>query len=169
MSEDLLVVQSCSCNDAVLNSADLIDWDEDSIQCGAWLLYSPKTFMHLRLPPDILLRSVKTATATHSCHFVPQKHIAQFTIYNCTCVILCSCKGHTGLRCLRPREESVQSMRELGACDTSQSNFGENSLPACFGAAWHYLLHMHNYVYVLVQQLGKVNEDEGLQCAHYLR
>ncbi|CAK0783470.1 hypothetical protein CVIRNUC_006669 [Coccomyxa viridis] len=29
------VSNSCSCNDAVLNSADLIDWDEDSIQCVA--------------------------------------------------------------------------------------------------------------------------------------
>ena len=100
-SEDLTVVQSCSCNDAVLNSADLIDWDEDSIQCGAWVPHSPETSMHHRCLQTSLCMLPQ----------LPQQH---------NCVVSCSCKGHTGLRCLRPWKEPVQSMRELGARETSQ-------------------------------------------------
>lgn len=44
---------------------------------------------------------------------LPQQH---------NCVMLCSCEGHPGLRCLRPWEESVQPMWELEACDTSQND-----------------------------------------------
>lgn len=33
-SDSLLFLQSCSCNDAVIASADLIDWDQGSISCG---------------------------------------------------------------------------------------------------------------------------------------
>ena len=28
------LTQSCSCNQAVISSADIIDWDEGSINCG---------------------------------------------------------------------------------------------------------------------------------------
>ena len=104
------MVQSCSCNDAVLNSADLIDWDEDSIQCGTWLPHSPKAFMH-------------------SCCVQTALCILLQLLQQRNCVMLCSCEGHPGLRCLQPWEESVQLMWELEACDTSQN--GLRGYTAC--------------------------------------
>ncbi len=55
----IVPLQACSCNDAVIASADLIDWDQGSISCGEtpplMHAHSLQNEMHLIHPPQPIL------------------------------------------------------------------------------------------------------------------